>query len=82
VDRRAWLLTVVGALVVLSTGALVAMPRAPRPALRPAEPDASPPPRMAVEDLYAAFASSTTATSLRTAVRLSVDDAGEVVRPS
>jgi len=82
VDRRATLLTVVGALVVLATVALVAMPRAPRPAPRPAQPEASPPPRMAVEDLYAAFASSTTGTSLNTAVRTTVDDAGELVLPS
>jgi hypothetical protein len=82
VDRRATLLTVVGALVAVAVGALVAMPRAPRSALRPAEPEVSPPPRMAVEDLYAAFASSTTGTSLHRAVRTTVDDAGEVVLPS
>jgi hypothetical protein len=76
------LLGVVAALVVAATSVLAAMPRAARPASRPAEPDASSPPRMAVEDLYAAFASSTTGTSLRTAVRMTVDDAGEVVLPS
>jgi uncharacterized protein DUF4241 len=82
VDRRAWLLTVVGALIVVAAGTLMAMPRAPRAALRPADPDVSPPPRMAVDDLYAAFASSTTGTSSRTAVWISVEDAGTVVLPS
>jgi len=82
VDRRATLLSVVGALVVMATGALVALPRAPHLALQAAQPDVSPPPRMAVEDLYASFASSTTGTSLHTAVRTAVDDAGEVVLPS
>ncbi len=82
VDRRAWLLAVVGALVVVATGALVAMPRSPHLALSTAAPDGSPPPRMAVEDLYAAFASPTNGMSLRTAVNTTVEDAGQVVLPS
>ena len=69
-------------MVVLSAGALAAMPRAPRPASRPAEPDASAPPRMAVEDLYAAFATPTTGTSLGKVVTETVEDAGQVVLPS
>jgi Protein of unknown function (DUF4241) len=87
VDRRAWLLSVVAALVVAATGAMLVIPDQPRPiaSVQPASvpPDASAaPPSIAPADLYAAFGSPGNGVSFGQAVSMAVEDAGHVVLPT
>jgi hypothetical protein len=87
VDRRASLLSVVAALVVAATGAMLVIPDQPRPipSIRPASvpPDASPaPPSIAPADLYAAFGAPGAGLSFGQNVSMTVEDAGEVVLPT
>jgi hypothetical protein len=87
VDRRAWLLSIVAAVVIVAAGAMLATPNEPMPATiqRPPTlaPDATPvPPSIAPEDLYAAFGSPGPAISFGEEVATRVEDAGHVVLPT
>jgi hypothetical protein len=87
VDRRALLLSIVAAFVVVATGAIVAIPDGLRPSVssRPTPPpsEATPVPvSIAPEDLYAAFGSPGTGMSFGRAVATMVEKAGHVVLPT
>lgn len=86
-DRRAWTLAVVGIGVAVALIALLTLPlewrsRIGRTTADPSAPVASAPPRMSVEELYAAIRAPTSGTSFAEAVTLSVEVAGDVLLPS
>jgi Protein of unknown function (DUF4241) len=87
VDRRAWLLSIVAAVVIVAAGVMLALPDQSRPAVIPRPPtlasEAIPvPPSIAPEDLYAAFGSPGKGMSFGRAVATMVEKAGHVVLPT
>jgi hypothetical protein len=87
VDRRAWLLSIVAALVVLAAVALAVIPAQSLPtrSIQPSTitPGTAPAPRsIAPADLYDAFGSPGKGMSFGQTVSTTVEEAGEVVLPS